>query len=152
MTTTLDAFDLAARLLDGLDGIPSGPVLKSELARRLAEEDIASLPALAPADPERVVRSTDYHFRQAIRVAARGAVDVPIRFLRTTWNDDRWLTSYSGTGEADWVETIGRIGREAFAEHVQQLLDGAIGMGFEVGFGLGRTGSTTISMRRVAYR
>lgn len=149
--TTLDAFELAARLLDGLDGIPSGPVLKSELARRLADESIACLPALAPSDPGREVRSTDYHFRLAIRVAARGAVDVPIRFLRTTLDDDRCLTSYSGTGEPDWVETIGRIGREAFAEHVQRLLDGAIGAGFEVGFGLGRTGSTTISMRRIAY-
>lgn len=151
MTEFTDAYDLAGRLLDGLDGLPSGPVLKSELARRLAADGLACLPAVPPSDPERVLRSLDHHFRLAIRVAARGAVDVPIRFLRTTWNDDRWMTSYSGTGEKDCVETIGRIGREAFAEHVRQLLDGAVGTGFEVGFGLGRTSSATISMRRLAY-
>lgn len=150
MTYSTNAYDLAGRLLDGLDGLPSGRILKSELARRLAECGFAGLPLGTPpaTDP---VRSVEHHFRLAIRAAARCAIDVPVRFLRTTWNDERWLLSYSGTGEAEWVETIGRIGREAFAEHVQQLLEGAIGTGFEVGFGLGRTGSTTISLRRIAW-
>lgn len=150
MTEFTDAYELAGRLLDGLDGLPSGRILKGELARRLAECGFAGLPLGTPPAPA-PVRSVDHHFRLAIRAAARGAIDVPVRFLRTTWVDGRWLLSYSGTGEAEWVETIGRIGRKAFAAHVRQLLDGAIGTGFEVGFGLGRTSSATISLRRVAY-
>lgn len=150
MTNSTDAYELAGRLLDGLDGLPAGLVLRSELARRLAESGLAGLPLVAPPVAEST-RSLEHHFRLAIRIAARCAVDVPVRFVRTTWNDERWLLSYSGTGEAEWVETIGRIGREAFAEHVLQLLEGAIGTGFEVGFGLGRTSSATISLRRIAY-
>lgn len=149
MNGSMDANELAAQLLEGLDTLEVGPMMRSEFARRLAERGLAAPPPSPPVEWQRRFGTGPYRgaFLRAIEVASRGEVRVEWRFIR--WTPARSgpsRLSYSGTGQSRWDEVIGRCGPKAFADRVLQVLEGEVGGGFVVGFGLGRTDARTISL------
>lgn len=151
MTGSMDANVLAARLLEGLDTLEVGPMLRGELARRLEELGLAAPPPPRGNPlPSRGTWQLKGAFRRAIQTASGGEIRVLPGLVRTK-RDPSGVPrlSYGGTGDRRWDEVTGRIGTDVFAKRVLQLLEGEVGEGFEVGFGLGRTDPGTISLRRI---
>lgn len=152
MNGSMDADELAAHLLEGLDALGAGPMLRGELARRLAGLGLAEPPPPPSGDraPRRGLSRMDGAFIKAIEVASGCEIRPTYGVIRRVRHPEgRLMLSYSGTGQPRWNEVIDRHGSDAFADRVRQILEGEVGSGCEVGFGLGRTGSRTISLRPV---
>jgi hypothetical protein len=148
MNGSMDANELAGHLLEGLGTLEVGPMLRSELARRLAELGIAAPPP-PPAVPPRRHGIGAYRsaFLRSIEVASGGELRVAVRFVRSRLDAAGYFRlSYSGAEQRRWSEVIERDGPAAFAKRVLQVLEGEMGGGFEVAFGVSRTSSKTISL------
>lgn len=148
MSGLKDAYELAAELLKDLEDLRVGPMVTGELARRLAAGGLAALPYRRPEAEGLSARDMSWHFKLAIEIAGGRAFDIPISTIGITWSEDRewrrWILSFGGVGRLDWDRFVGD---EAFAGRVLELITGACGAGFEVGFGLGRTRSRSICLR-----